>query len=783
MMAIKIGLAGNPNCGKTTLFNSLTGAKQKVGNWPGVTVERKTGIYSHNDKEIEVVDLPGIYSLSATSLDEKISRDFVITGAPDLILNIVDASNLERNLYLTVQLLEMKVPMVVALNMMDIAEQHKIRIDIKKLEKFLDCPVIPIVASRNQGIENLKDAVSLAAANRNIPEAGIKYPSEVEQTIDAFKTLLKDQAVSKNLDSRWLAIKLLEGDELAEELAQNSSSSELEDARKRMGKLLNDDPDIIVADARYGFINGVCRDAVEKKYEVRRTISDAIDNVLLNRVLGIPLFLVAMYATFMITINIGGCFIDFFDILFGAIFVDGFGAVLEALHLPEWLITFLANGIGGGIQTMSTFIPPIGFMFLCLAILEDSGYMARAAFVMDRFMRYVGLPGKSFVPMLVGFGCNVPAIMATRTLDNERDRTLTIMMNPFMSCGARLPVYALFAAAFFPTSGSTLVFGLYITGILLAIMTGFILKSTVLKGETSHFIMELPPYHIPTVRGVLFHAYERLKSFMFRAGKVLIPIFVILAFLNGVGRDGSFGNEDSENSILSAVGRAITPIFAPMGLTEKNWPATVGIFTGIFAKEAVVGTLDALYTSIAEEGGDEEAEDFNFIGSVAEAFGTIPAAFSELGGTVINPLGIGVGDVSDMDTAAEEQEVSKTTFGTMVASFDGKIGAIAYLLFILIYYPCLAAIAAIYRETNIKWTIFAGTYLTLLAWVVATLFYQIGTIGRHPGTSFMWIVILGVAFGGFIFGMKHSANKIHENRRGTAHRALMGTMFRDPTDK
>lgn len=768
MSKITIGLTGNPNCGKTTLFNFLTGAKQKVGNWPGVTVERKTGNYSHYGMDIEVVDLPGIYSLSATSLDEKISRDFVISGQPDLIVNIVDASNLERNLYLTVQLLEMKVPVVVALNMMDVAKQRKINIDLKKLEEYLDCPVIPIVASRNQGIDELRDAVNRAATTGKIPEAVIRYPSEVEQTIESFKSLLKEQAEARKLDSRWLAIKLLEEDELAEDAAENIPSEKLEDAQKKMDALFDDDPDIIVADARYGFINGVCRDAVEKKYEVRRSISDAIDNILLNRVLGIPIFLVAMYATFMVTINIGGCFIDFFDILFGAIFVDGFGAVFEYLHFPAWLVTFLAGGIGGGIQTMSTFIPPIAFMFLCLAILEDSGYMSRAAFVMDRFMRYVGLPGKSFVPMLVGFGCNVPAIMATRTLDNERDRTLTIMMNPFMSCGARLPVYALFVAAFFPTSGSTLVFGLYIAGILLAIMTGLILKSTVLKGETSHFIMELPPYHMPTVRGVLFHAYERLKSFMFRAGKVLIPIFVILAFLNAVGTDGSFGNEDSENSVLSAAGRAITPIFEPMGLTEKNWPATVGIFTGIFAKEAVVGTLDALYTSMAEEGGDEEAGGFDFTGSVAEAFGSIPAAFSELGGTVTDPLGVSVGDVSDLDTAAEEQEVSKTTFGTMVASFDGKIGAIAYLLFILIYYPCLAAVAAIYRETNIRWTIFAGTYLTLLAWVVATLFYQLGTFGRHPGSSMMWVIILGGAFGVFILGMKKAAGTI-PNREVRSH--------------
>lgn len=760
MSAITIGLTGNPNCGKTTLFNDLTGAKQKVGNWPGVTVERKTGTYSHQSMDIEVVDLPGIYSLSATSLDERIARDFIISGKPDLILNIVDASNLERNLYLTVQLLEMKVPVIVALNMMDIAEQRKIRIDLKKLEEYLDCPALPIVASRNQGIDELKDAINLTVKTKNIPGAEIRYPAEVEQAIDSLNPLIKKQASGNNLDSRWLAIKLIEEDEMAMDLAGDISSSALEEAQKKINTMLEDDPDIIVADARYGFINGVCRDAVEKKYEVRRTVSDAIDNILLNRVLGIPLFLVAMYATFMVTINIGGCFIDFFDILFGTVFVDGFGLVLEKLHFPAWLVTFLAGGVGGGIQTMSTFIPPIAFMFLCLAILEDSGYMSRAAFVMDRFMRYVGLPGKSFVPMLVGFGCNVPAIMATRTLDNERDRTLTIMMNPFMSCGARLPVYALFAAAFFPHSGSTLVFGLYLAGIALAIMTGLILKSTVLKGEISHFIMELPPYHMPTIKGILFHAYERLKTFMFRAGKVLIPIFVILAFLNAIGTDGSFGNEDSESSVLSATGRAITPIFEPMGLTEKNWPATVGIFTGIFAKEAVVGTLDALYTSMAEEGSDKEAGDFSFMGGIAEAFESIPAAFSELGGTVTDPLGVSVGDVSDPDTAAEEQEVSKTTFGTMVASFDGKVGAIAYLLFILIYYPCLAAIAAIYRETNLKWTIFAGTYLTLLAWVVATLFYQLGTFGRHPGASIMWFIILGAAFITFLYGMKRAAGTI-----------------------
>ncbi|MBN2419426.1 MAG: ferrous iron transport protein B, partial [Deltaproteobacteria bacterium] len=619
--------------------------------------------------------------------------------------------------------------------------------------------VVPLVASRNQGIDDLKNAIVSAAKDKKPSGVEVSYSSEIEDIIDLLVPALENKGADRNVDSRWLAVKLIEGDEMAEGLAGDEVLSIIENAGKKVRSVLEDDPDIIIADGRYGFINGICRDAVEKKSEIRRTVSDAIDNVLLNRILGIPIFILAMYATFMITINFGGCFIDFFDILFGTIFVDGFGYVLEALRFPQWLITFLAGGIGGGIQTMSTFIPPIGFMFLCLAILEDSGYMSRAAFVMDRFMRYVGLPGKSFVPMLVGFGCNVPAIMATRTLDNERDRTLTIMMNPFMSCGARLPVYALFAAAFFPKSGSILVFGLYTTGILLAIMTGLILKNTVLKGEISLFIMELPPYHLPTFRGVIYHAYDRLKGFMFRASRVLIPLFVILAFLNSMGTDGSFGNEDSRNSVLSATGRAITPVFKPMGLTEENWPATVGIFTGIFAKEAVVGTLDALYTSMAQEGKSAEGEKFDFMKGIGEAFVSIPAAFADLGGTVTDPLGIEIGDVDNLEKAAEDQEIGATTFGAMIKSFDGKIGAIAYLLFILIYYPCLAAMAAIYRETNLKWTIFAGTYLTALAWMIATLFYQLGTFTSHPGLSVMWVVILGVVFAIFILVMRWSGGK------------------------
>jgi len=409
----------------------------------------------------------------------------------------------------------------------------------------------------------------------------------------------------------------------------------------------------------------------------------------------------------------------------------------------------LAGGIGGGIQTVATFIPPIFFMFLSLSILEDSGYMSRAAFVMDRFMRFIGLPGKAFIPMLVGFGCNVPAIMATRTLENNRDRILTILINPFMSCGARLPVYVLFATVFFPKNGGLIVFAIYMMGILLAIFSGLLFKRTILKGETSTFVMELPPYHIPTFNGIMMHTWQRLKSFLIRAGKVIIVVVIILSFLNAIGNDGSFGNEDSENSLLSSIGKSITPIFKPMGIQESNWPATVGLFTGIFAKEAVVGTLDNLYTSLDKSPKIEEKEKFDFWTGIVESFQSIGDGLAGIGETFKDPLGITVEDnLENLNTQADEQKVNIGTFKEMKTRFGSKSAAFAYLLFILIYMPCVAAIAAVYRETNLKWAIFSVLYLTILAWIISTLFYQASMFAIQPAISTMWIfglVIISIA--------------------------------------
>jgi ferrous iron transport protein B len=758
-----IALLGNPNCGKTTLFNALTGANQRVGNWPGVTVDRKEGSYRYGDKTITVVDLPGIYAIDSEdegSVDEAIARDYLLTGAAQVVVDIVDASNLERNLYLTTQVLEMGLPLVVALNMTDVAQDQGTRVNPKLLAERLGCPVIPMVASHGQGVAELKNCLDEVLLSPQRPKAQVVYPSVIEESLAVLTPAIAGASNPTPRD-RWTALKLLEYDDSNVSDLSDTLMRQVTEQRHRIHQVLGEDIDIAVADSRYGYAHRLVNDIAHRPREVSVTKSDKIDQIVLNRWLGIPIFLGVMYLLFMFAINVGSAFIDFFDILFGTIFVDGLGRLLSAIGMPDLITVVLADGMGGGIQTVATFIPVIACLFLFMAFLEDSGYMARAAFVMDRFMRFVGLPGKSFVPMLVGFGCNVPAIMATRTLESRRDRILTILMNPFMSCGARLPVYALFAAAFFPRAGQNVVFLLYLIGMGMAVVTGLIMKHTLLKGEAAPFVMELPSYHLPTLKGVLIRTWERLKSFILRAGKVIVVMVMVLSLLNSIGTDGSIGNEDSENSILSSVSQSVTPVFAPMGISQENWPATVGIFTGVFAKEAVVGTLDSLYTQLGQDqaaaaGVELEEEGFDFFGGIGEAFATIPANLADLGGTLLDPLGLSVGDVSDLDTAAEEQAVAFTTFGQMAQRFDGRIGAFAYLLFVLMYFPCAAAMGAVYRETNAGWTAFVGFWTTAVAYWSAVMFYQIGIFSRNPSSSTAWIAGLLIVAIGTIAAMRFS---------------------------
>lgn len=751
---ITIGVVGNPNCGKTTLFNALTGAKQRVGNWPGVTVERKTGRFRLGAADVELVDLPGTYSLDVggadVSLDEQIARDFVATREADLILNIVDASNLERNLYLTTQLLEMRLPMVVAVNMVDMAKANGLRIDFAALAERLGCPVFPVVASAGKGIEALKKGLVEQAGKGAVASPDLALAAPLARAVDALMPHIGPLAQARGVDPAWAALSLLESDNLLAGAGMPDLSARLEKMRADIEAELDEDIDIALADGRYGFIAGVMGAAVKNTRRISENLSDRIDRVVLSRWFGMPVFFFVMYLMFLFTINIGGAFIDFFDMATGALVVDGFGAVLDGWGAPVWLREILAGGIGSGIQVVATFIPIIAFLFCFLSILEDSGYMSRAAFVMDRAMRAVGLPGKAFVPLIVGFGCTVPAVMATRTMEQYRDRILTIIMAPFMSCGARLPVYALFAAVFFTSGGQWVVFGLYLIGIAVAVLTGLVMKSTLLQGPPTPFLMELPAYHIPTLRGIALLTWEKTRGFVLRAGRVIVPMVMVLNVLNSLGTDGSYGHSDSRESVLSQIGRGITPAFAPMGMREDNWPAAVGIFTGVLAKEAVVGTLDALYEGVASTDGaeaDEEAP-FDLGTALGEAVATIPANLSDALGGWADPLGFG-GEAEGAQGSADTP-----TGQAMQARFDGAAGAFAYLLFILLYFPCTAALAAIYREAGGGWTVFVAGWTTAVAYIVSTLFYQIARFNAAPSHAAGWIAAMVVLLVVMLMGLR-----------------------------
>ncbi len=755
---LTIAIAGNPNCGKSALFNTLTGIHQKTGNWPGVTVDRKEGQFELEQYQVRLIDLPGIYSLDAASIDEQITRDYLLSREADLIINVVDAANLERNLYLTVQLLEMGVPMVLALNMMDVARKRGIEIDVPRLAEELGCPVVPIVATTGEGLLELKARMLAVARGRECGGFALAHDEVVEQAIGELEPLIDEP---NDANRHWLALKMLESDDHLPPDASPELRERVAHWRKMIEDRTGEEADIFIADSRFSHAHALAQTVVRERGELGHTLSDRIDRVVLSRWLGIPIFLFLMYLMFMFTINIGGAFVDFFDGVSGAFLVDGLGELLTAWGMPHWLRVVLADGIGGGIQVVSTFIPIIAALYLFLSALEDSGYMARAAFVMDRFMRAIGLPGKAFVPLIVGFGCNVPAIMATRTLENLRERKLTILMNPFMSCGARLPVYVLFAAAFFPRNGQNLVFALYLIGITVAVLTGLVMKRTLLKGESAGFMMELPPYHLPTLKGILLRTWDRVRLFVKEAGKVIVVMVLVLNLLNSIGTDGSFGHEDSSDSVLSATGQALVPAFSPMGIREDNWPAVVGVVSGVLAKEVVVGTLDTLYGRMAQEAAGQEGEEqpFDLRAALREAAATVPENLARLRELVTDPLGLGAADVKDVAEVAREQEVSLGVFGAMAQRFDGQRGAFAYLLFVLLYFPCVATMGAIKREAGGAWAAFVAFWTTSVAYVAASGYYQLATFGSHPGRSALLLALLVGYLAAIIAGLRWWATR------------------------
>ena len=922
---LTIAIAGNPNCGKTALFNALTGARQHVGNWPGVTVEKKEGYFELGDRQIRLVDLPGTYALFANAEDERAAVDYLLSREASLIINIVDATNLERNLFLTSQLADMKIPMVIAVNMMDIAVNREIQLDLDELSDFYGVPCLPLSAVSEKSVTNFISQMGHVLASPMALPKQMVYGDKVEEAVKVLEPKVAPVAKLLDADARWVSLMYL-GNQKS--YADKFAEAGVKLDKAEVVKILGEEPEFAMAENRYSISHEVAGKATVS-VRTKKTFSDKLDAVLLNRWAALPIFLVVMYLVFWIAVTIGSAFIDFFDVLFGAIFVDGLGYLLgDVLGCPSFVTAILADGIGAGIQTVSTFIPVIFFMFLCLSFLEDSGYMARAAFVADRFMRFLGLPGRAFVPMMVGFGCGVPGIMGSRVLESKRERFLTIFLVPFMSCGARLPVYALFAAAFFGKMAGTVVFLLYLAGVLFAIAYGLFLKNSLFQGQASNFVMELPPYHLPKFKSLMIHCWQRLRDYIWRAGKVITLAVAVLGFLNSFGivekmyvdvngteteivkseegyqmvkeneegeaenvalpegfvvdeskvvksNEFTAGNGDSENSLLSVIGKAITPVFEPFGVEKENWPASVSLFTGLLAKEAVIGTMNSLYSMVGENNSEsgiqnsESNEDGKAVepaadaltssatdkpliagidecpaeeeeggapdikGAVLEALGSIPANLAEVFGSLTDPLGT-TGELEDQEAAelkketldkitdakvltceeyaaietfGEEEEDEKTREAVfaklaaaglelsedeMLALEEGDLSetmdiyanlrsyfhnpdkngnpvdgfnwqVFAFLIFILLYVPCIAAMGVVAREIGLGLAILMATVQTLLAWAVAVLLYQVPVGGNVTWIVAAIVVLVGTGIFLKLFGMKANKEKRFED--------------------
>ena len=675
---LSIALAGNPNCGKTTLFNEITGSKQHVGNWPGVTVEKKEGKYK-KDKEMTIVDLPGIYSLSPYSAEEIVARNYIVEEKPDVLINIIDGTNIERNMYLTLQILETGIPTVVALNMMDEVESSGTKIDIDKISKALGVKVVPIVARNGKNIDLLMNEVKKVSKEKN-KELNI-YSKDVEDFLaDILSQINDNDNLNQRVNPRWRSIKLLEEDPIESEKLSSDMKNKIEPIVSKANEKLNGDAEGEIADQRYKFISNVVSKSVQKRVKKDgsrvETTSDKIDKILTNRIIAIPAFLVIMYGLFKITFGEGPLGIgvwlqtivgDFWD---GPL-TESILTSLQNMGASEWALSLVGDGVLAGLGGVISFLPQILVLFLLMSILEDSGYMARVAFVMDKLFRRFGLSGKSFIPLLMGFGCSVPAVMASRTLENERDRKITIAITPFMSCGAKLPIYLMFAATLFAGSNQTVVvYSIYMLGLVVAVISALILSKFVFKGEASNFIMELPQYRIPTLRSVLIHAWEKVKGFVIKAGTIILGSTILIWFLSNFNLGGMCEMEDS---ILATIGRSIQWIFAPLGF--GNWKASVAVVTGWIAKENIVSTFGVLYGA-----SDAIAE------AAMEGSAAIPG----------------------------------------VAAAFTKAAAFSYMAFNLLCMPCFAAVGAIKKEMgNWKDTLKTIGFQMLVAWIVAFIVYII----------------------------------------------------------
>lgn len=680
-MSITIALAGNPNCGKTTLFNEITGSRQHVGNWPGVTVEKKDGVYKKN-KDVVIMDLPGTYSLSPYSAEEIVARDYIVKEKPDAVINIVDGTSIERNLYLTMQLMETRIPVVVAMNMMDEVEGRGDRIDCGRLSGLLGIPVVPIVARTGKGLNELMEAAIATAKNRRQPEQPEIFDSQLADAISAIADALGGADSAEN---NWKAIKLAENDEIIAGTVPSDKKGAVEELVKEAHKASGGDAEAKIADSRYRYISKLVKECVKKGSKgSQETKSDKLDKILTNRILALPIFAGIMYLLFACTFSENFLFIPELPSpgvwLAGiveeawAFVAEGVVGAVEGLGASAWAVGLVSSCLDG-VGAVFGFLPLVLVLFLLMSFLEDSGYMARVAFVMDRIFRHFGLSGRSFIPMLMGFGCSVPALMASRTLESDKDRKITMMITPFMSCGAKLPIYAMFAATLFADSNQTVVvFSVYMLGIIVAILGALILNKFAFKSETSNFIMELPQYRIPTLKSVLIHAWEKVKGFAVKAGTVIFASTVLIWFLSSFNFSGMCGMEES---LLASLGNGIKWIFAPLGFGD--WRASVGVVTGWIAKENIVATFGQLFGNVSEETVEAVMAGEEALPAITEVF--------------------------------------------------NQVSAYAYMAFNLLCMPCFAAVGAMKREYGSwKWTLRAVGFQMLTAYVVALLINVVGSM-------------------------------------------------------
>ncbi|WHA05087.1 ferrous iron transport protein B [Candidatus Bandiella numerosa] len=736
MEKISLGIIGNPNSGKSTIFNQLTGLGQKTGNWSGVTVEKRVGEFKFKNHKIQLIDLPGLYSLGIggkTSLDQDITINYIKEGDFDYLINVVDSANFKRNLYLTFQLIERGIPVILVLNMDDIAKSKNIKINENKLSKLLKCPVIKVSAKKTDDINILKDFLLKNKDIKNVVGIFDFYPKKIKEHYLNLENFLNIDKF--NLISNSDKISILEGNyaqynDRIKEFAKNICNNiEIE---------FGQTSDFVLVNCRYAFIEKLFKKVCENKDPNCESLSDKIDNIALNTILGAPIFLIVLYLMFVFSINVGGAFQEFFGLIAEATFIDIPLLIASKIYTSEWL-NILIYGLGGAVQTIASFIPIIAAMYMFLSFLEDSGYIARSAVIANKIMRLLGLSGHSFLPLIVGLGCNVPAITGTRVLYNHNQRISTIMMSPFVSCTARLAVYTLFCYIFFPNNTQNVIFTLYIIGILMAIFTGLLIKNKAQKIADSNMLIELPDYKLPKLKVIINSSILRTKSFIFGAGKTIVVVFFIIHLVNSIkipikNEAGTYNNEN----IINIIGKRVTLIFKPMGLEEKNWPATVGIITGIFAKEIVVGTLVSLYAD--ESDNSNSVSEIEILTKYKKAFLSVPKKMVSVFTDNFDKLYYLDNNVTKKNYL-DDNEISNKVIKNISNNFDNKIAVLSYLIFILIYFPCVSVFGAISNEIGKKWAIASALWSTISAYSVSIMFYQTSNFIMNNSINYYYLLL------------------------------------------